>query len=158
MISLIVAYDEQQAIGYEGWMPWNVKEDLALFKKITLHHKIVMGRTTYEGLHKPLVDRYLYVVSRKNEVQIDSMYGEVIHELITLLEEYKDTDEELIICGGAQVYEQALPYVSKIYLSQIKGIHQADTYFPTYSKDVFNIIKEQVYDQFIFYELEKGSV
>lgn len=157
MISLIVAYDENQGIGYEGWMPWDVKEDLALFKKITLNHKIIMGRTTYEGLKKPLKNRYTYVVSKHQHVVIDPTYGEIINDLLSLLEEYRDVEEEVIVCGGAQIYEQALPFVSKIYLSQIKGVHKADTFFPSFQKDQYSIEVEKQFDQFVFFELRKSN-
>ena len=65
MISLIVAHDEKLCIGKDGWMPWQLKEDLKRFKEKTLHQHIVMGRTTFEALKKPLPQRTTYVITHQ---------------------------------------------------------------------------------------------
>lgn len=150
MISLIVAFDEKQVIGFEGWMPWDLKEDLALFKKYTLHKKIVMGKNTFLGLKKPLPHRYTYVVSRTLVDAIDPTQGCIINDFKTLLEAYEHSDEELCICGGAAIYKEALPYVQKMYISHVHGIHQGDTFFPTYDPNQFLLRERHPYEGFDF--------
>lgn len=148
MISLVVAHDEQRAIGYNGWMPWNLPEDLKCFKQITLHQKIVMGRVTFSSLKKPLADRFTYVVTKKKDYVVPYDNVCVVEDFIALLEEYKKKKEILFVCGGALIYEQALPYVDEMWISLVDGKHPADTYFPAYNKEEFNIESKQKKDGF----------
>lgn len=140
MISLIVAMDKHRLIGKAGWMPWNLKEDLQHFKQVTLNHKIVMGRTTFEGLGKPLANRTTYVLTR-NEKHYDFENVEVIHDLDALCRHYQQSDEQLIICGGAQIYERALPYVTEMWISLVEGDYEGDTYFPVYDPSDFESLE-----------------
>lgn len=137
MISLVVAHDEALAIGNENWMPWNLPEDLKHFKKTTLHGTIVMGRTTFEAMKKPLPNRFTYVVTRDKAYQYEHENVRVVHDLNKLLEEYKQREETLFVCGGAMIYTQALPYVDEMWISLVDGTHPADTYFPSYEKENF---------------------
>ncbi len=148
MISLIVAHDEKRGIGYEGWMPWNLPEDLQCFKRLTLHHKIVMGRTTFTSLKKPLPDRFTYVVTNNRQYNVQHPDVCVIHDFHDLLKEYQKKEEVLMICGGASIYEQALPYVDEMWVSLVDGIYDADTYFPFYDVDAFNVESKDRKDGF----------
>lgn len=143
MISLIVAHDKNRVIGLKGWMPWNLKEDLQQFKEKTLNHKIVMGRTTFEGLKKPLKNRYTYVVTHK-DIEIDPELGEVVHDLDELVKKYKNSPEELIICGGGQIYKQVIDHVDRMYISLVDGEYDGDSYFPEY--DIHEFVVEDVVD------------
>ena len=143
MISLVVAHDEKRGIGYKGWMPWNLPEDLQCFKHLTLHHKIVMGRTTFASLKKPLSERFTYVVTKNKQYDVQHPDVCVIHDLQALLEEYSKKEEVIMVCGGASIYEQALPYVNEMWISLVDGIHEADTYFPPYCVDEFTIQSQE---------------
>ncbi|MGL5977584.1 MAG: dihydrofolate reductase [Erysipelotrichaceae bacterium] len=155
MISLIVAHDEARGIGCNGWMPWDLKEDLALFKATTIGKKIVMGRTTFEGIGKPLPKRFTYVASTTYEKQLDPAQASVCDDLVALLQAYEHSEEELIVCGGAKIYEQALPFVSRFYLSVVSGTYSADTYFPSYDLSNFTCIVKREYEGFTFYQYDR---
>lgn len=133
MISLVVAHDEQYAIGNENWMPWNLPEDLKHFKKTTLHGNILMGRTTFEAMKKPLPKRHTYVVTHNAEYAYAHEDVSIVHDLMEIIKQFKEKKETLFICGGAKIYTQALPYVDEMWISLVEGKHKADTFFPMYN-------------------------
>lgn len=141
MISLIVAHDEQRGIGKDGWMPWHLPQDLAHFKRITLHHTILMGRTTFAAMKKPLPDRFTFVATQQREVHYDDAQVAVIHDLNAFLTEWQEKDEILYVCGGSQIYAQALPFVEEMWITKVKGVFPADTYFPVYNEAEFDLVE-----------------
>ncbi|MFH5882593.1 dihydrofolate reductase [Liberiplasma polymorphum] len=135
MISIIVAFDEAKTIGFKGGLPWHFKEDLAYFKNVTAHHKCVMGRVTFESilktLKKPLPNRENIVVSRQ---KLTYQGIEVINDLEQYLKANQDKEEEIFVIGGRLIYQIALPYAKKLYITHIKGRFEGDTYFPEYNE------------------------
>lgn len=143
MISLVVAHDEYLAIGNEGWMPWNLPEDLRHFRKVTLHSSIVMGRTTFDVMKKPLPKRHTYVITNNKEYHFNHEDVTITHDFIALLQSFQHRDETLYICGGAKIYTQALSYVDEMWISLVDGKHKADTFFPTYDLDDFIVMSKE---------------
>lgn len=143
MISLIVAHDEHFCIGKNGWMPWDLKEDLQHFKALTLNHKIVMGRKTFAGLKKALPHRYTYVLTKDASFQVVDENAEVVTQLEKLMDTYKNSSEVLYICGGAQVYQLALPMVDEMWISLVDGKYEGDTFFPEYSCDEWLVVTKE---------------
>ena len=152
MVSLIVAMDPNQGIGLNGVMPWHIKEDLQLFKQTTIHHTIIMGTTTFVGLPKALPNRHTIVVSRNQDLHFDDMNVSVEHDLLEVLNRYVNSKEEIFVCGGANIYKQALPYVQKMYISHVLKEYTVDTYFPEVNWKEFEKVKEVVYDEFVYCE------
>ena len=148
MISLVVAHDEALGIGKDGWMPWHIPEDLKHFKKVTLHHHIVMGRTTFEGMKKPLPNRHTFVITNQKDYKVNSDLVTVVNDFDALLEKYKNSEDVLFITGGAKIYAHALPYVSEMWISLVDGIYEADTYFPNYENEGFMIKTKERKDGF----------
>lgn len=149
MISLIVAHDEQLAIGKDGWMPWNLPKDLAHFKRVTLNHSILMGKVTFEAMKKPLPKRHTYVATGNSEYHFPHEHVTIIHDLHAFLKEWKNKEECLYVCGGAKIYEQALPYVDEMWISLVYGVHEADTYFPNYERDDFTVVSKEAMEDFM---------
>lgn len=148
MITIVVAHDKNRAIGKDGWMPWNLPEDLKVFRRITLQHKIVMGRTTFDAMKKPLPKRHTYVITRNKEYSYEHEDVTILNDLDCLLMEYKHKREQLMICGGAKIYAQALPYVDDMWISLVDQEYQADTFFPEYQLDDFKIESKEKKDGF----------
>jgi len=137
-ISIVVAIDKNRAIGHGNELLWHIPEDLKRFKALTLGHPIIMGRKTFESiiayLKKPLPGRQNIVVTRDTNYTYEGVI--VCHSLEEALEKAKELDqEEIHIGGGAQMYEAALPYVDRLYLTIVDAEKPADTYFPDYTKD-----------------------
>ena len=127
----VVAMDAERAIGVNGGIPWRLSEDMKLFKRLTMGHPILMGRKTWESLGRPLPGRQNIVLTR------DAAYcaegAVVIHdpaELVAL----ELQDSEVMVIGGAQVYERMLPLMQRLYVSEVQGVHEADTFFPPFGR------------------------
>lgn len=139
MITLIAAVNHNNLLGKDNSMPWHVPEDLAHFKEKTIHKAVLMGRKTYDSLPKVLADRTIYVLSTQPSLSKMADNVILIHELDTLVEKYRSSEEELMVAGGATIYKQTLPYASKIILSYIDDHQDGDVYFPQFSTDEFKL-------------------
>lgn len=111
-------------IGNEGRIPWHLPADLKHFRRKTINKAIVMGRKTYESLGKALPDRVNIVVSRNPELKLPDAI------VFNDLEEVLDLDyEEIFVIGGAEIYQQALPYAKWLYLTKVDYQAEGDTHF-----------------------------
>lgn len=150
MIYLVVAFDEQHLIGKKdspNGMPWHIPEDLQHFKALTIDKTILMGRTTFEAIGRPLPKRKTIVVSGKR-VSYPFENVEVKNDLIAVIGEYKEAKRDLYICGGASIYKQSLPYVDEMIVSKISGEHTGETYFPDFSKENLVCVEKTEKDTF----------
>lgn len=119
MLSMIVACGLNGIIGQNGHLPWNLPEDLKRFKQLTLGHKIIMGRKTFETVGL-LPGRDIYVASR-DLTYLQPEGTTLVREFWQFLDEHKETAEEVFIAGGAQMYQQAMPECSRFYFTFVQG-------------------------------------
>lgn len=152
MISCIVAFDRHHLIGKDGWMPWNLKEDLKHFKEYTLNKDLLVGRKTFEGFKKPLPHRFHYVLTR-SDIHYDDDSVKVIHDIHEILAQYQNSDRELVVIGGGQIYKEMLPYLDKMVLSIVDGDFEGDTYFPEYDEHDFETVSIEEKDGFSVHTL-----
>lgn len=131
-IILVAAHAQNRVIGKNNELVWRLPKDFKHFKDLTMGHPMIMGRKTFESLGKPLPGRTSIIITRDNQYQQESCV--VVHSLQEAIEEAKKIDSEIYIIGGAQVYEQALPFATKMYLTEVKAIPEGDAYFPEFSK------------------------
>lgn len=136
MFTIICAMDKDKGIGYKGGMPWHYPEELAFFQQQTLFHKVVMGNNTYKSLSQPLKQRINIVFSKTGNQKDSQVLW--MHDVERFIKDYQDCDEEIFITGGAYIYQQFLPYVDKMYISELKKSYPVDTYFPAFDKDEFD--------------------
>lgn len=146
MITIIVAIGNNYVIGKNGWMPWNLPEDLRHFKEKTLNHTVVMGRKTFEAIGKPLPKRRNIVVTRDPRWHFEGV--EIISDLQRFLQDHQDSQEEIFIAGGAQIYQMALPYAKKLIISHIDTEIDGDTFFPAWDRTKFEVTETVVYPDF----------
>lgn len=125
-LALIVGLARNRGIGLEGKLPWHVPEDLKRFKALTMGHAIIMGRKTHESIGKPLPGRRNIVVTRG---QARFPGCDTVGSLEQALE-LTAQDELPFIIGGAQLYAEALPKVTHLFLTQLDRDVEADTFFP----------------------------
>jgi dihydrofolate reductase len=132
----IAAMSQNRVIGNRLKIPWHLSEDFNWFKKMTTGQIVVMGRKTFESIGKPLPNRLTIVLTRTQR----SIPGV---QTVTDLNEIDldHTTRTVFICGGAQVYEQALPLCSDLYLTLVKRVVDGDTFFPRF-EDRFEIQEE----------------
>lgn len=136
MIALIVAFAKNQVIGNNGCIPWKIKGEQKRFKELTTGNVVIMGRRSYEEIGKPLPNRKTIVISNtKNYDSEDCVTVKSLEEAIKLA-----GDKDIYISGGAKLYEEALPLVEKMYITEIDCDIKGDTYFPFF--DEKNFVKE----------------
>ncbi|MBA2651106.1 MAG: dihydrofolate reductase [Tatlockia sp.] len=140
ILSIIVAIDEQNGLGKENKLLCHLPADLQHFKTITMGKPIIMGRNTFESIGKPLPGRTNIVLSRN----VQAINGaEVVESLPQALSLVADAPEVMLI-GGANVFEQVLSLVSRIYLTQIHHQFDADVFFPKLNASDW-LCKEKVF-------------
>jgi dihydrofolate reductase len=130
-LALIVAMDEQGMIGKENDLPWRLSADLQYFKRITMGKPILMGRNTHESIGRPLPGRRNLVITRQADYQAEGC--EVYTSIESALAACAD-QEEVMIMGGASIYEQTLDLAERLYITQVHAVVEGDTHFPTWSK------------------------
>ena len=137
MITLIAAAAENNALGKDNDLLWHLPEDFKRFKQITSGHYIIMGRKTFESFPKPLSNRTHIIITRQEEYLVEGCL--VVHSLEEALE-IAPQNEEVFIIGGAQIYEQALPFADKIDLTRVHIELNADAFFPEYNTSEWNLV------------------
>lgn len=126
IISIIVAYAKNRAIGKNNQLPWHLPADLKHFKTLTMGKPIVMGRKTFESIGKPLPGRRNIVISRTKTFENCENFQSLDDALKTL-----QAESEIMIIGGATIYAQALPMTNRIYATEVDTvIQEADAFFP----------------------------
>ncbi len=126
-VSVIVATDRNRLIGAQGRLPWHLPADLKHFKAITMGNPIVMGRRTYQSIGRPLPGRTNIVVTSDRTFMAPGCI--VVGSLADALSAVADAREVMIV-GGAMLYEQGLPLADRIYLTEVEGEFAGDTWFP----------------------------
>lgn len=117
--SIIVAVAQDGAIGHNGDLLWHISDDLRRFKRLTTGHTVIMGRRTFESLPKgALPNRRNIVISRNAGFKAPG--AELCHSLDEALAASAN-DDAVFIIGGAQVYNEAFPKISQIYLTKVSG-------------------------------------
>jgi dihydrofolate reductase len=157
MIELIVAMDEDFGIGHNNRLPWNLPEDLALFKTTTLHHSIVMGRKTFESIGRVLPKRINYVVTRDKTIGQQHPELIIVSDFENFLEQHRSTQERVFVIGGAAMYAQALPYASQLHISHVFGKHHCDVYFPKLDFSKYRCEERKVYSGFEYARYQQVS-
>lgn len=140
-ISAIAAIGQHRELGKAGRLIWPIAEDLKHFREITIGHPIIMGRKTFESIGKALPGRTNIVVTRGNDL-FDG--ATTVHTVEEAIEHAKQKDgDEIFIIGGQQIYEAALPYTERLYLTLIEASADADTFFPPYERLFTKIISKE---------------
>lgn len=141
IISLIAAMDRNQLIGRDNGLPWHLPEDFRHFKAVTLGKPIIMGRKTYESIGKPLPGRKNIVVSRGG-FKADGVI--TVPGIEQALMEAGDA-EEVMVVGGANLYQQLIDRADRLYLTLVDGEFEGDAWFPKFSLDEWKIISSRHY-------------
>ncbi|NFG23995.1 dihydrofolate reductase [Clostridium botulinum] len=139
MLSIIVAIAKNNVIGNDNKLIWHISEDLKRFKEITSGKTIVMGRKTFESLPGVLPNRKHIILTRDKNFKVNSECVEIIYDFDELVSKYKNSDTEVFIIGGGEIYKQLLPHTNKLYLTKINKDFDGDTYFPQINYDDFKV-------------------
>ncbi len=132
-LSVIVAAAENGVIGRNNALPWHLPEDLRYFKRVTMGKPIVMGRKTFESIGRALPGRTNIVITRGQTCQADGVRTvATLDEALRVAREVATRDgvEELLVIGGAQIYQSALPRAQRLYLTEVHARVEGDVRLP----------------------------
>ena len=129
MFVIIAAVGKKNELGNANKLIWHIKADMKHFRKTTMGKKVLMGRKTFESLPNLLPGRKIYVATKNENISGDNV--EAVKDLDAFIARYQYSDEEICICGGAEIYNKFLPYANRMLITEIfDTAKEADTYFP----------------------------
>lgn len=145
-ISMIAAVGENLELGAKNKLLWHIPEDMKFFQKKTLFHPIIMGRKTFESFARPLKNRTSIIVTRDKGYEAPD--GVFVFDDIKKALEFAEKEEmrlrkelgdrlepEVYVIGGAQIFELAMPYADRLYLTSVHHkFPEAEVFFPPYPK------------------------
>ena len=140
LLSIIAAMSDDHTIGLNGTMPWHLPADLKRVKQITQYQTIIMGRKTFEEIGRTLPNRDNIVITRQRDWTFPGAI--VFHSIEDAIDAYQHKDE-LIIFGGASLYERMLPFCQRMYLTMIHQNIKGDTAFPRWNEQEWTIVKKE---------------
>jgi dihydrofolate reductase len=150
-ISIVVSIGPNREIGRDNDLLWDIPEDRARFKAITIGHVVIWGRKTFESvlsyIHKAPPGRTNIIVTRDENYKFEECI--VVHSFEEALEKAKELEkDEIFLGGGGQIYKQAMEagIVDKLYLTIVEGDYESDTFFPDYVDAGFKKINVEEHD------------
>lgn len=142
MVSLIVAYDKNFLIGNNGKIPWDIPGEQTRFKNLTTGNVVIMGRKTFEEifnkLGKGLPNRENIIISTTKNFECENCYTVKSFKEAIEFSEKNFPGKDIFISGGKAVYEEAIPVVEKMYVTEIDNVYYGDTFFPVFIESNFN--------------------
>ena len=154
----IVAVDRNFAIGKGGTLPWHYSADMKFFKQTTIGNAVVMGSRTWQTLKRPLPDRMNIVLTTKQSIRIDSVV--TLPDVESVLTLAKTLTHDLLVIGGAQVYEAFLPHIDRWIVTEVPlSVEGADTFMPSNFLAGFELYEVRQLDEELrvkFYERSRA--
>jgi len=145
-ISLIAAMTKKGVIGKAQKLPWHLPEELKYFRQLTTDKPIIMGRQTFESIGRPLPNRHNIVLTRQKDfTAVDITIVQSVDEAIKAA----GTSEEIMVAGGAEIYQAFLLRAERLYLSIISQDYEGDTFFPSVEWHNWQLVSEKEHLGFI---------
>ena len=136
MIGLIVARSKNNVIGKNGEIPWKIKGEQKQFRELTTGNVVIMGRKSYEEIGHPLPNRRNIIVSGTKKFEGDNL--ETVSSLQEAIAAAGDAD--IYVAGGYGLFKEALPFVDKMYITEVDMIvENGDVFFPEFDADEFDV-------------------
>jgi len=156
MISLIVAMDSNRVIGLNNQLPWHLPDDLKHFRKTTEGKPVIMGRSTFESIGKPLPKRTNIVLSRDLAFKKEGIIVvSTLDDAIKAAQTSAIIVPEMMVIGGSQIFSQFLPKASRMYVTWVKQPYPGDAFFPKFAKEEWRVTEESEHPDFIIQILDK---
>ena len=142
LLSLICAMDKNRLIGNDNQLPWHLPADRALFKHTTLGKPIIMGRKTFDSIGRPLPGRQnIVVTSNVNWTATGCDVATSIDQALS----FAEGSEEVMLIGGASLYEQTLALADVLYLTLIDYEFSGDAWFPEIDRNAWKVESERLF-------------
>lgn len=140
-MTLVAAMAENRVIGRNNQLPWHLPADLRHFKRLTTGHPVIMGRRTFDSIHRrPLPQRQNIVISRDPE--FSAAGAATVHSLEEALALVAD-EQEVFVLGGAEIFHLALPRADRMVLTIVHAQVQGTVHFPQWNPDHWRIVHEE---------------
>jgi len=141
-ISMVVAASENNVIGKDNQLLWNLPNDMKFFKNTTWGFPVIMGRKTFDSLGKALPGRTNIVITRQSEWKADKVQVvKTLDEAIKAAVAATDA-KEIFIIGGGQIFELALPQTNRVYLTRVHTVVDGDAFFPVLPKTEWHLFSQ----------------
>ena len=130
----------KDGVGNKNTIPWEIPGELKRFRNITMGKPIIMGRKTHDSIGVVLDGRENIILTRnknykKNDVHVYNNFLECVKKF--------NSYPEIMVIGGSEIYNLALPFTQKIYLTKIKDEYTGDTWFPALNESEWNIVEQE---------------
>lgn len=129
---MVAARARNGVIGRDGKIPWRIPADFAHFKRVTVGHPLILGRTTFEGIGQPLPDRQSIVVTHNRDWSYDGVL--VAGSVEEALRRAADLDDVASIGGGAAIYAVAMPHATHQILTEVQATPEGDSLYPDFDE------------------------
>ncbi|KGE89060.1 MAG: dihydrofolate reductase [Phaeodactylibacter xiamenensis] len=145
ILSAIVATDKNGVIGKDDDIPWHLPADLKYFKRRTLNHHVIMGRKTFESIGRPLPKRTNIIVTRNPFFMVSNcLVAGSLQEAIDLAR--NNGEDEAFIIGGGTIYEQAMPLIDRLYLTEVDTeVENGEVFFPAVDPAVWSEVSSEAH-------------
>ena len=142
IVTLIAAIDENNGIGKDNQLPWNLPADMKRFKALTTGHNVVMGRKSYESMGKALKDRVNIVITKNPAYVLPD--AQVVSSLSAAIQLAKENEEtETWILGGGEIFEEAIKTADNMEITHIHHSFECDTFFPEIHENEWRIAQKE---------------
>lgn len=154
--TIVVAIGQNGVIGLDGDMPWPRTGDQVQFKQLTMGHPMIMGRTTFESIGRPLPGRTSIVLTRDPQWSADGI--EIVHDLPTALKTAAALSDEVFIIGGAQVYAEAIAAgaVDRMVVTHVHLAPDGDAWFPAVDWALWTETSRETFDGYDIADYVRG--
>jgi dihydrofolate reductase len=151
-LTLVAAVGRNGVIGRAGQLPWDLPEDRAYFRDVTMGHAVIMGRRTWDERGTALPGRRNIVVSRSGGVSPGDR--EVFSTLAEAIAAARTTDPHPIVIGGAEIFRLALPIATRLLLTEVALSPPGDTFFPAFDAGAWREVSRRPGDRasYVVYE------
>ena len=125
--------DRKRGIGVDNKLPWRLPADLKRFRDLTMGHHIIIGRKTFESIGRPLPGRRMIIVTRNASYKAEGC--DLVHSIEDALNLARERGEnEVFICGGADIYAQTIAIADRMCLTVVDAEVKADIFFPEFDE------------------------
>ena len=142
MLSIIVEKAKNNTIGKNNKLLWQISDNKRRFEELTTGHVIIMGRKTFESLGGVLPNRKHIVFSQNPDFKVEDENVEIVHSMLQL-QEYIEDDNENFVIGGAMIYNLLMPYVKKMYVTEIDTEFEGETFFPRINEEIWEEVSRE---------------
>ncbi len=138
-ISLIWAMTRNRVIGKDNWLPWDLPDELAFFRRVTSGKPVIMGRRTFESVNRPMPGRLNVVLSRRG---FEAPGVTVVADMDAAFSAAAaDPADECFVIGGTELYAVSLPVADRLYATFIDAELDGDTFFPAFDFEGWRMVQ-----------------